>query len=111
MAVTKSTLKGRFEPQRFPSKHFGDDVIVKPMSAKRRSEIDARFDVDERGKIINKLGYAAALIAEMVVGDDGQPAFVESDLTADTFADSDFNELSRITSDFLGVKKDGDSKN
>ncbi len=102
--LTKSSWKTqKRQPQKFPIKTLNDEVLVKPISARRRGQIDAKFPSDAEGKLIDRQGYAAAFIAEMVIGEDGQSLFTEEELFAEDFDDAVFQELSRIVGDFLGA--------
>ncbi len=102
--LVKSAWKAKKrQPQKFSVKSLGDDVLVKSISARRRGEIDARFKTDDEGKLLDRSGYAAAFICEMIVGEDGSPIFTEEELFADDFDDAVFQELSRIVGGFLGL--------
>jgi hypothetical protein len=108
--LTKGSWKAsKRQPQKFPVRSLNDEVFVKPISARRRGQIDQRFATDAEGKLVDRNGYAAAFICEMVVDEAGQPLFTEDEVFAEDFDDAVFQELSRIVGGFLGVG--GDAKN
>lgn len=105
MALSKQTWAKREkrQPLSFAVKSLGGElVIVRPMSAARRSQIDAKFPTDpETDKLIDSLGYSAAIIADSIIDDVGEPVFTIEDLIA--MDDAVFRELGSIVSNYLGL--------
>ncbi len=105
MAISKSnwkTFKGK--PVKFLIAAFGgEEVTVKPISAKRCDQISRRFASDDDGKLIDPSGYQAALIAEMVTDDTGEPVFTEDELNSDDIDAPAFRELAKAVLQVLGV--------
>ena len=83
-------------PKAFPVKSLGEgvEVLVRPTNANRKGEIEDRFPADaETGRAPHNQ-VAAAMIADCVIDDQGQPVWTEAEVAELDY--QVFNELAGI---------------
>lgn len=113
MVLSRSTWQNNVSlrgPKTVRVESLGADVILRPMTAARQSAIDEAHPVDDRGIIRDAKSYVLAIIADTVVGDDGQPIFTVEDLR-DKLEWRQTRELHAIVSAFLENRAEDAGKN
>lgn len=105
MSLSRNNWKAhKRQPKSFPVASLGgESVLVRPISAKKRGEINKSFADDGNGRPLDSVGFSAAFIAQMIVDEAGETVFTEAELVADDFDDAVFQELARITGSFIGI--------
>src|SRR4051812_26549404 len=82
LLTRESKLSFRRQPKRVPIKALGNqEIIVRSMTAARQAKIDARFATNETtGKVASPAEFSAAIVADCIIDELGEPMFSESEL-------------------------------
>lgn len=99
-SLTKNwrTQVKRREPKTFLIPSLGVDVVVRPMSALRMTEIEKKWPNSEDGKRHPK--FLAAIIADSIVDESGELVFTVDDLLSEEIEQTVYAELLGVVCDF-----------
>lgn len=101
MLITKDNRPdNRLAPKQVHVAALGGDVLVRPLTALRQHELDQKFPADDAGKVVDRVGYSSAVIAEIVINPDGTPLWTAEEL-ATTVDHRLFQELSTIVKNVM----------
>jgi len=87
-------------PKPFRVESLDADILVRPMSALPRSEIEKAHPFSEDGKR-DATKFVADLIADSVVTENGEKVFTADELLGEEVGYQAFEELTEIVSGFI----------